>query len=517
MINMENRNLLDLSCEEAKEYFLKDENYCTINLPAYITFSFLLKEIDSKIFGKKFSDIAYTLGNKRVSEFDDVNHRMFINKNGCYSWRLFQLINPVIYVFLVNMITDSANWEILRHRFNELQKNSIVKCKSIPQFTSMNTDSRKEQITAWWTEFEQDSVKQAIDYSYIFMTDISDCFASIYTHSIDWAINGREEAKAALHSKKTTNIGAQLGKNLDATIRNMHRGETNGIPQGSMLMNFIAELVLGYADTILTKRLHSEMMFLPKFYMMRYRDDYRIYVNNPQDGETILKFLAETLTEFGLQLNSAKTAMSDDIIGSSIKEDKMYWLVNRNKQEDNQKQLYLLYDLSKKYPNSGALKKQLIKYFENLEIKAHDDIDAMLNIVVEIAYRNPCVLSQAMAIISWLLVNIEDTEKKFWCIKRIKDKFDKTTHSAYMEIWLQRITSKLGLKDCHYSEPLCKFLLPHNVVGGDIWNCEWINDANKELRELVYKADLIDWAVYDTLTAEISCEEISYFINDYPF
>jgi hypothetical protein len=34
----------------------------------------------------------------------------------------------------------------------------------------------------------------------------------------------------------------------------MRHGQTNGIPQGSVLMDFIAEMVLGYADTLITKK-----------------------------------------------------------------------------------------------------------------------------------------------------------------------------------------------------------------------------------------------------------------------
>ena len=35
----------------------------------------------------------------------------------------------------------------------------------------------------------------------------------------------------------------------------MSYGQTNGIPQGTILMDFIAEMVLGYADYLLTERL----------------------------------------------------------------------------------------------------------------------------------------------------------------------------------------------------------------------------------------------------------------------
>src|SRR5690554_2819642 len=99
----------------------------------------------------------------------------------------------------------------------------------------------------------------------------------------------------------------------------MQHGQTNGIPQGSILMDFIAEIILAYADTRLSERLQSR----PKEYLiLRYRDDYRIFANSPTDAEYIAQCLAETLVELGMRLNPNKTRASSDIITSSIKADK---------------------------------------------------------------------------------------------------------------------------------------------------------------------------------------------------
>ena len=40
----------------------------------------------------------------------------------------------------------------------------------------------------------------------------------------------------------------------------MTYGQTNGIPQGSSLMDFIAEIILGYADTQLVKKLKGRKL-----------------------------------------------------------------------------------------------------------------------------------------------------------------------------------------------------------------------------------------------------------------
>jgi hypothetical protein len=59
----------------------------------------------------------------------------------------------------------------------------------------------------------------------------------------------------------------------------MRHGQTNGIPQGSVLMDFIAEMVLGYADTLITKKL-KEIKCDKDYQILRYRDDFKIGSQN---------------------------------------------------------------------------------------------------------------------------------------------------------------------------------------------------------------------------------------------
>lgn len=49
-----------------------------------------------------------------------------------------------------------------------------------------------------------------------------------------------------------------LGKLIDTYIMGMQYKQTNGIPQGSVLFDFIAEIVLGYADMLLYEDLKKK-------------------------------------------------------------------------------------------------------------------------------------------------------------------------------------------------------------------------------------------------------------------
>lgn len=56
----------------------------------------------------------------------------------------------------------------------------------------------------------------------------------------------------------------------------------NGIPQGSVLMDFIVEMVLGYADAALICKIKNynrkeERYKIEDYQILRYRDDYRIF------------------------------------------------------------------------------------------------------------------------------------------------------------------------------------------------------------------------------------------------
>ncbi|WP_396000699.1 RNA-directed DNA polymerase, partial [Enterococcus faecium] len=75
-------------------------------------------------------------------------------------------------------------------------------------------------------------------------------------------------------------------------ISGMQHNQTNGIPQGSVLMDFVAEIVLGYVDLRLSKEL-KKLENLKDYKVLRYRDDYRIFSNNRNDLEQIMKVLSD--------------------------------------------------------------------------------------------------------------------------------------------------------------------------------------------------------------------------------
>lgn len=156
--------------------------------------------------------------------------------------------------------------------------------------------------------------QDALEYDYVFDTDVADCYGSIYTHSIAWAVESKQVAKQ-------DRSGNRLGNFIDKSIQNAQYQQTNGIPQGSVLMDFIAEIVLGYIDRMLSAVLQKQKII--KYQILRYRDDYRIFVCNANDGEKILKLLSEIMMPLGLKLNASKTKVVKMLLHNQLK--KINW------------------------------------------------------------------------------------------------------------------------------------------------------------------------------------------------
>ena len=284
-----NRSILEMDCDQARSFLLEQDSYCKFDLPYYFQFKSLLDEVSKVLDNKKLLELISNKKppNKKPMECEDVNHLILDNKDGKYAWRPLELIHPAIYVSLVNSITEKKNWAEILTKFSEFRENENIKCLSLPVKSLTEEKNKAEQITHWWREIEQKSIELALDYEIMIHTDITDCYGSFYTHSIAWALHTKKTAKENQRCKKL------VGNTIDKHIQYMRQGQTNGISQGSVLMDFIAEMVLGYADGELTSEIEKQK--IKDYCIIRYRDDYRIFTNNSQDGERILKALSEVL------------------------------------------------------------------------------------------------------------------------------------------------------------------------------------------------------------------------------
>lgn len=489
------QSILDLSAADAKKFFLKHESYCSIDLPPYFRFDKLLRGVDEALEGKRLSEL---INNPR--DYENVNHLLMGNKDGKYAWRPLQLIHPALYVSLVRKLTEEGNWQTICDRFAKFAGIENITCLSLPVQSLTEEKDKAAQITQWWREIEQKSIELALDYEYIVHSDIIDCYGSIYTHSIAWAIHEKSVAKSKRNDKTL------IGNVIDAYMQDMSHGQTNGIPQGSVLIDFIAEMVLGYADIELRKRI-SNQSIKDDYYILRYRDDYRIFVNNPQDGGKILKCLTEVMISLGLKLNATKTRVSDSVIRDSIKPDKLAWMKKKHWEKSLQKHLLIIYEHSREFPNSGSVTVALFDYYKRLSLrKKIQDALPLISIAVDMAYRNPRTYSICSAILSKLLSVLPTMQDKQMIVKKIMKRFSQIPNTGHMEIWLQRISLRFAT-DIAFKEPLCLLVHGKSV---SIWENAWI--TCKKLKKAIDAKLIFDRDIANKLDPTIPPKEVELFI-----
>lgn len=121
--------------------------------------------------------------------------------------------------------------------------------------------------------------------------DISTCFPSVYSHSIPWALVGKEKAKGSVHEDTWYN-------RIDQMCSDMHNGETHGLLIGPHASNLLAEIIL----TVVDNKLYKE-----GYRYVRNIDDYCCYVDSYEEAQRFLRDLEEALREFDLLLNHKKT------------------------------------------------------------------------------------------------------------------------------------------------------------------------------------------------------------------
>ncbi len=465
------KRLIDLSNEEARAHFLKGSSYFNGDMPRYISFEPILMDVAAVLGGGSFTQFKAS----NPAELPGVNYNFIANKDGKFAWRPYELMHPAIYVSLVNVICDEENWALIKSRIAQFE-GGVIDCCSAPVMSVDHQADVATQIKSWWQAVEQRSLKYSLEFSHLLHTDVTDCYGSLYTHSIAWAIHGLEQAKQNKGNKSL------LGNKIDFHIQSSRYGQTNGIAQGSVLMDFIAEIVLGYVDELI----NSELGNCNDIRILRYRDDYRIFANSDERAELVLKLVSDKLRTVGMKLGVTKTFACRNVVEGSIKPDKLAGIelqyLGTTNAKTIQKQLMRLHSFGQKHPNSGALRRLMGDFHTSVsgQTESPDDLEVQVAIATDIAYVSPATFPAVAGILSHLISLAAANEKeRLW--KKVRDKMKRVPYNGYLEIWLQRVTQPKAVGIEFLSdEPICQ------VVNGEnpkLWECEWI--ASEALKNAI--------------------------------
>ena len=136
----------------------------------------------------------------------------------------------------------------------------------------------------------------------ILQTDILSFYHAIYTHSVPWALHSKKAAKR----NRNPADPAFYGNQIDALLRGCQDGQTIGIPVGPDSSRIISELILCAIEEQV-----GPAHFAKLTGGYRYMDDFFLCFASHVDAEAFLAALRNAVLGFGLQLNAAKTQITD--------------------------------------------------------------------------------------------------------------------------------------------------------------------------------------------------------------
>lgn len=497
----ETKNVLSLESKEAMDFFLKSEQYHGFELPEYFVFDELLQNVKNAI-----GDIPYEeciQDETSLENLSDVNLDILLNKDGRYAVRPIILANPFLYYFLVREICNEQSWTLIKKLFEKFQVPHITSC-ALPVIPKEKEPFHKSTtIINWWSSMEQRSIELSLEYRYMFVTDITNCYGSVNPQAFDWAFSFKD-------TQYEKDNESSISKSIQKYLRAFQQGRNIGIPQGSAIFDFIGEIILGYSDLLLHEAIQKTGITNP-YEIIRYRDDYRIFCNDKDVLEKISYILQHVLESLNFRMNSKKTKISDSIVTDAVKSDKLAYIYNTpifNKKgcdfDSFEKHLLYILMFARQYPDSGSIKTMLSDIDKRMEdwLKPYEEevttiplveggepstekitkqrrlvggsIRAMSAICTQTTLENVGCCHYALRVLSRMVDSLKDKNEKSAIISLVYSKLCNQPNSDYNQLWLQNITYQQDKKNgtSPYNMRLCC------VVAGDksveLWNNKWV-------------------------------------------
>lgn len=527
-MNKKVQNVLSLTSDEALNFFMKSEQYHGFELPEYFVFDNVLQYVKDIV-----GDLAYedcVMPNKLPDDLADVNFDILLNKDGRYAVRPIVLANPFLYYFLVREVCNEEGWAVVKRLFQKFNVPGITSCALPVVPEKVEPFHKSTTILNWWSSMEQRSIELSLEYRYMFVTDITNCYGSVNPQVFDWAFGLK-------NTQYESPCDHNIANNIQKYLRAFQQGRNIGIPQGSAIFDFVGEIILGYSDLLLHEAIQRAGI-TAKYEIIRYRDDYRIFCNEKDQLEQISYILQQVLESLNFRMNSPKTKISESIVTDSIKSDKLFYIYNTpifNKKgtdfDSFEKHLLYILMFARQYPNSGQVKTMLSDVDKRIEewlqpqereIRSFTleregfvstketyvrkltggSVRAMVAVAVQIALENVTMCNYALKVISRMIDSVADAHEKQEVIEMVYNKLANTPNSTYNQLWLQNMTytqDKQNNRCDRYNIRLCQVVMGEHTM--PLWNNSWL------------KEDIIKQFPYDSIVDKDTLKKVTPVIT----
>lgn len=221
------------------------------------------------------------------------------------SRRILAIPNPEAFLRLVKFI--SIHWPEIKNTANS--ENSLSPITYLRDdytgsniLEEINSENIREahRVKSDFVEGIKNCIRVSLGYQYRLQVDIANCYNSIYTHSIAWAVCGKEKAKTYMRTKTPATLKQdyELADTLDAFMRFQKNNETNGIVVGPFTSRIFSEIILASIDKELREK---------GFIFRRYVDDYKFYFRSETKAQESVQQIEKILNKYNLNLNLSKT------------------------------------------------------------------------------------------------------------------------------------------------------------------------------------------------------------------
>lgn len=202
--------------------------------------------------------------------------------------------NPMAYQLLCKCISD--NWGQIQAY---IKQKTLGQSYIVSRIHLRKMAGTKALFKMNYTNWKVDGTPEPdllIGSKYVVHADISTCFPSIYTHSIPWALVGKDFAKQHAGRRWANEWYNQI----DHYAQISKNGETHGLLIGPHASNLLGEIILTSVDCELV---HN-------WAYIRNIDDYTCFVKTYEEAQLFLTELSTELRKYDLVLNHKKTEIT---------------------------------------------------------------------------------------------------------------------------------------------------------------------------------------------------------------